>query len=212
MLLEVPNALLEVPYALPLQEGILLARRDRFLADIRLLTGQEVVCHCYNPGRCEGFVQSGLRVWVQPAAENDPQKVCTTTWLLQTEEDDEGVGNNTREIEKHGPVRNAAGTRVTYGTWEICEIEGGVMCSVNTVRPNYLVHALLTSRRLPGLDFIELLPEHNLPLELPASAQGKKPTVSRCDFLIRDEEGDHWVEVKSCNIVNPDGYRILTTP
>lgn len=38
-------------YPSPLIPGVLLRRYKRFLADIRLADGQEVVAHCPNPGR-----------------------------------------------------------------------------------------------------------------------------------------------------------------
>jgi sugar fermentation stimulation protein A len=192
--------LLEVPYDRELQEGTLIARRDRFLADIRLLNGKKVVCHCYNPGRCEGYILKGLRVWVRPAVAGDTPKVSTNSWLLKEEKEE---GEETREDEEQPALLESPSElspkrkRVTYGTWELVEVNG-VMCSVNTVRPNHLVGELLRQRLLPGLDvYDELISEHNLPLHnkdpLLDQVSPKKQVQSRCDFWMDTPSGEHWV-------------------
>jgi sugar fermentation stimulation protein A len=64
----------------PLHRGTLLARRQRFLADIRLDDGREILAHCPNTGRMLGYSAPGLRVWAseRPAAAGR----CSWTWEL----------------------------------------------------------------------------------------------------------------------------------
>lgn len=58
----------------PLVQGVLLARRKRFFADVALEGGVEVVAHCANPGRMTSAAEPGWRVWCSPA---DPVALST---------------------------------------------------------------------------------------------------------------------------------------
>lgn len=51
----------------PLVRGVLLGRRKRFFADVRLDDGREVVAHCANTGRMSSAAAPGWRVWLLPA-------------------------------------------------------------------------------------------------------------------------------------------------
>ncbi|MCQ4165924.1 DNA/RNA nuclease SfsA [Tahibacter harae] len=62
-----------------LHRGVLLARRQRFLADIRLDDGREILAHCPNTGRMLGYSRPGLTVW---ASERTTAGRCAWTWEL----------------------------------------------------------------------------------------------------------------------------------
>jgi sugar fermentation stimulation protein A len=65
-------------WAAPLLEGRLVRRYERFVAEIRL--GRRLVrAHCVNPGRMEGLVRPGARVWLSEAR---PGRALRYTWEL----------------------------------------------------------------------------------------------------------------------------------
>lgn len=64
----------------PLIEGILVQRYKRFLADVRLSTGEIVLAHCANSGSMLSVNEPGSKVWLSPAA--DPLRKLRYTWEL----------------------------------------------------------------------------------------------------------------------------------
>jgi sugar fermentation stimulation protein A len=64
----------------PLIPGRLQRRYKRFLSDVVLDDGTEVVAHCANPGSMLGLAQPGSRVWLSPAA--NPARKLRYSWEL----------------------------------------------------------------------------------------------------------------------------------
>lgn len=78
-----------LPYP-PLVRGTLLRRYKRFLADVRLDDGREVVAHCPNTGAMTAVNQPGCRVWVEP--NDNPRRKLAWTWeLIELPREDGGV-------------------------------------------------------------------------------------------------------------------------
>ena len=62
----------------PLQEGVLLKRYKRFLADVELDSGEVVTAHCANTGPMTGVLQVGGRVRLRHAPS--PTRKLAWTW------------------------------------------------------------------------------------------------------------------------------------
>lgn len=138
----------------PLLEGRLVRRYERFLVDVKLMGGKTVRAHCVNPGRMEGLVVPGARVWLS---------------------------------------RSLNENRSLPFTWELIELDGLVI-GANTTLPNALVKTVLEQRLLPGFaDVQAVVPEQRF-------GRGH-----RADFRLDTRNGTHWVEVKNCHLVYPDG-------
>lgn len=147
--------LLSIPYEKPLLEAELLGRYDRFIADVRLKSGEVVKTHCVNPGRMEGLVIKGAKVWVSGVPPESKRKLRYT--------------------------------------WELIEVEGRII-GANTNVPNGIVKKLLEAKVLRGFTrYDELVPERPY------------GTRSRVDFWLRTGNKQHFLEVKNCHLVYPDG-------
>ncbi|EIK93189.1 putative DNA-binding transcriptional regulator [Pseudomonas sp. M47T1] len=63
-----------------LEEGRLLRRYKRFLADIRTLDGEELTIHCPNTGSMFNCMVEGGQVWF--SRSNDPKRKLPGTWEI----------------------------------------------------------------------------------------------------------------------------------
>lgn len=78
-------------------------------------------------------------------------------------------------------------------TWQAARV-GDYWVGANTGLPNRLVGAMLQDRKLPGFEpWIAFRPEV------------KYGENSRVDFLIEEKQGLHYLEVKNCHLIYPDG-------
>lgn len=66
-----------------LEEGVLLKRYKRFLADVELSSGELITAHCPNTGAMTGCAQPGSRVWLS-RSESRTRKYPHTWELVET--------------------------------------------------------------------------------------------------------------------------------
>ena len=69
----------------PLLKGRLIQRYKRFLADIELEEGNNIItAHCPNPGAMQGLTDPGTSVWVSKSP--NPARVLPFTWEIAQSE------------------------------------------------------------------------------------------------------------------------------
>ncbi|MCA1795109.1 MAG: DNA/RNA nuclease SfsA [Desulfotignum sp.] len=74
----------------PLLTGHLIKRYKRFLADVRLETGEIVTAHCPNSGSMLGCAVQGSRVWISKS--DNPRRKLPYTWeLIRTKQSMIGI-------------------------------------------------------------------------------------------------------------------------
>lgn len=98
----------------PLEEGILLQRYKRFLADVRRPDGEEFTIHTPNTGSMRGCSEPGSRIWFRDAG--NPRRRYRHTWEITETPEGARIGVNTsrsnalvREAIETGQVPELAG-------------------------------------------------------------------------------------------------------
>ena len=86
-------------FTTPLVPGILLKRYKRFLADVKLESGEVVVAHCTNTGSMKSCIEENAPVYLTPV--NDPKRKTKFTWEM-IRINDSWVGINTSLPNKFG--------------------------------------------------------------------------------------------------------------
>ena len=81
----------------PLIEGVLIKRYKRFLADIKLESGEIVTAHCANTGPMKGLLKEGAKVRI--SVSSSPKRKLPFTWeqvcVLGKNNEEVWVGINT---------------------------------------------------------------------------------------------------------------------
>ncbi len=101
----------------PLVPARLIRRYKRFLADMRLADGTEVVAHCPNPGSMMGLDAPGLPCWLEP--NDDARKKLNYGWRLAELPDGHVAGIDTavpNRIVREALLARAVPELAAYGT------------------------------------------------------------------------------------------------
>jgi len=78
-------------------EGVLIKRYKRFLADIKLESGEVITAHCANTGPMKGLLSDGAKVRI--SVSSSPKRKLPFTWeqicVLDAKNQEVWVGINT---------------------------------------------------------------------------------------------------------------------
>lgn len=97
-----------------LQQGVLIRRYKRFLADIDFGTSGVETVHCPNPGAMTGLNSSGMRVWCSTST-NPARKLPKTLELVEA--DGSLVGINTNLPNRLMAEALASGKLSQFSSW-----------------------------------------------------------------------------------------------
>lgn len=137
-------------FQIPLEQGTLIRRYKRFLADIRLKDDTEITVHCPNSGSMRSCSEPGSQVCIS-RSDNPGRKYSHTL---------EMVHNGT--------------------TW----------IGVNTSRTNQIVAEAIEQGEIAELSTFDTI-----------KREVKTSEGSRLDIMLESSEGQTYVEVKNCSLV-----------
>lgn len=148
-------------FAKPLIPGTLVQRYKRFLADVRLDTGEAVTATCPNTGSMLGLTAPGSKVWLSES--NSPTRKYKHTWELIEADGGKGpmlVGINTNHpnaLVAEAIKSGAIGTLGAYASLRR-EVKYGVNSRIDILlehgadpRPCYVEIKNVHLSRAPGL-------------------------------------------------------------
>ncbi|CAK0909200.1 unnamed protein product [Prorocentrum cordatum] len=218
--------MLFIPHAAPPREARLIQRRDRFLADVELSdTGEAALAYCVNPGRMEAFSRAGARIWLLPAAtRNQPRGGRRLAWTWELIEH-EGTLCDTNTQRPNYIVRSLLEQRLLPGfrEWAVLQAERTVAHHTaerperprspkRQSRDGVTKQPLCAEARQELAEdddtFVNKAESSNTQPEVVARKHRKpsRPPISRLDFWMKGRSGEeHYVEVKNCHMVYPDG-------
>ena len=148
-----------VGYGAVLQQATLIARRDRFIADVALACGTTALAHCVNPGRMEAFVEDGARIWLEPAPEGSKRR-CPYTWeLIETPGIDvTPVLASTNTVRPNKLVQALLEARVLEGLdrWNTLKPEHSFRIDEHSGRIDFLLHEAAAEGEQELLHYVEV--------------------------------------------------------
>jgi sugar fermentation stimulation protein A len=115
-----------VNYNSPLIEGRLIKRYKRFLADVKLESGEIITAHCANTGAMTGCQPAGARVWL--SRSENPKRKYPHSWELVELDGGAMARINT------GLTNKVALEAVTKGS--VAELTGYAHCHTEVVYGN----------------------------------------------------------------------------
>ena len=122
-------------FVAPLQEGILLRRYKRFLADVQLSDGSIVTLHCPNTGSMLNCADPGNRVWFS-ISDNSKRKY-PGTWEISETAAGHHIGINTGRA--NALVREAMENGLIRSLGEYRRIQAEVRYGVEKSRIDFLL-------------------------------------------------------------------------
>jgi sugar fermentation stimulation protein A len=88
-----------------LQQGKLIKRYKRFLADVELPGGEVVTAHCTNSGSMKSCLEEGAEVYISPV--DDPKRKTRFTWeMIKINGDWVGINTNIPNVLAYEAVKN----------------------------------------------------------------------------------------------------------
>ncbi len=174
-----------LPHVGPLIPATLVARPNRFVARMRLASGDIVEAHCVNPGRMEGLVRLGTRAYL---IETEASKTRRLRYVWELVECD-GVLVGAHTSRPNALVR----TLLEAGHLEPFAPMGAA--AMRSSAPESGATSAVATGDMPR--------KPSPPLRAEVSVHGGR----RIDFCL-DGPVPHFIEVKNCHLVYPDtlGY------
>lgn len=106
-------------FSSPLISATLIKRYKRFLADVRLDSGEEITVHCPNTGAMTGCADPGFTVWLSKS--DNPKRKYSYTWELSQNQSGQWIGVNAagaNTIVSEALTNKAVEELTSYESWQ----------------------------------------------------------------------------------------------